>query len=91
MGGLCRCVTMLAVHAFLKSLFIAEAISPEFEASIIVSFILLDALIHTDPPSKTQWRVLSKTSNNLEARNTIENRCLREDLIALLPVTCNSP
>lgn len=74
-----------------KSLFIAEAIWPEFEASIIVSFVLLDTLIHTDPPSKTQWRVLSKTNNNSEALNTIENQCLCEDFIALLSVTCNSP
>lgn len=74
-----------------KSLFIAEAVSPEFEASIVVSFVLLDTLIRTDPPSKTQWRVLSKTNDNSEALNTVENRCLREDFIALLPVTCNSP
>jgi len=44
-----------------KSLFIAEAISPQLKASIIVSFVLLDTLIHTDSPSKTRWRLLSKT------------------------------
>lgn len=32
-----------------KSLFIAEARSPEFEASITVSFVLLSTLIFTDP------------------------------------------
>lgn len=74
-----------------KSLFIAEAISPEFEASIIVSFVLLHTLNCTDPPSKTQWKVLSKTSSNSETLNTTENRCLHEDFIALLPITCNSP
>lgn len=74
-----------------KSLFIAEAISPEFKASFIVSFVLLDTLIHTDSPSKTQCRVLSETNNNSKALNTIENRCLHEDFIAFLHVTCNSP
>lgn len=74
-----------------ECLFKAEAISPEFEVPAVVSFVLLDTLIHTSPPSKTQWRILSKRNNNSEGLNLIENRCLHEDFIALLPVTCNSP
>lgn len=71
-----------------KSLFLAEARWPEFEASITVSFFLLSTLICTDPPTANSEESFEQ-NNNSEALNTVENRCLHEDFVALLPVTCN--